>query len=154
MLLNNELDLSFPVGFHHMNGEEKSKMEFMAAGSGECFFNPEKQMVVSVGWQELTGFAPLTLKTGDAEKMMERVIRDAMAPFQYRFDEPLEKQLAGRAAEGFRYRYEAQGIGMSGETYVVKNKKTLYDLHFYYRTELSKESEAAVDGILAGASWA
>ena len=55
-------------------------------------------------------------------------------------------------AEGFRYGYEAQGIGMIGESCVVKRGKTLFYLHFYTREALKSGGLQTWEAILASAS--
>ncbi len=60
----------------------------------------------------------------------------------------------GKEAKGFRYEYEAQGIGMTGDALAIKRDKTLYYLYIYARTELREESLALWEEILNSIRWA
>lgn len=52
MTLNNELQFPVPEGFHVMDEEEMSGMTMLAAGPGVCLKDPERHMVVSVGYKK------------------------------------------------------------------------------------------------------
>ena len=62
--------------------------------------------------------------------------------------------IGGEQAEGFSYAYEAQGVDMYGESYVIKYDRKLYYLNFYARGELLNESLEVWNRILSSAMWA
>ena len=65
VLLNNSLKLPCPEGFHVMDDEERSELNIMGNGPGVCLSNPERHIIVSIGWQQVGGLTSLLLKSGD-----------------------------------------------------------------------------------------
>ena len=153
MTLNDSLTLSWPDGFHVMNEEERKKLTFYGDGPSEVISDPERHIIVSVGWKPLGGFAGMLLGTRDIAKTMEKKLSRPMQAYGWRSGGALTKAVDGEKAEGFCYEYETQGIGMYGESYAVKREKTLYYLHFYARKALQSESLKVWDAILASAKW-
>lgn len=153
MLLNNELNLSYPESFHIMDQEERSRLQFMTKGAGECIADPERHMILSVGWQTLGLMPSLLLKTEDIAKKMCDSIRRSMEPYGYKNEALLSRNLDGSPAQGIRYQYAASEIEMTGESYVVKHKRTLYYFHCYSRTALEEENAGILDGILDSIRW-
>ena len=50
------------------------------------------------------------------------------------------RTIGGREAHGLRYGYTAQGTAMTGESWVIKERKEIWYLHGYMRTELLEAS--------------
>ena len=126
MLLNNELSISFPEGFNEMSLEERKKLKLLAEGPGVCLSDPERHMIVSIGWKPLGLLPRLILNTND---------------------------IAAQTAKGISYQYDAEGVEMTGETLAVKNKKTLYYFHVYTRTALLEQNQTLWDTLLAEGRW-
>ncbi len=55
ILLNRTLALPLPEGFHVMDEEERSRLRFLEAGECVCLSDPERHLVVTVGWKPLDG---------------------------------------------------------------------------------------------------
>ena len=150
--LNKELTLTFPDGFHVMDDEERSRLQFFASGAGECLSDPEKHIIVSAAWA-FGGLASLLLNASDLAKGAESRISKPMAAYGYVLDGFPERQIGGVRACAYRYHYTVDSIGMNGETWVLKNRRTIYYLHFYYRAALAQESLPVVEEILGSARW-
>ena len=153
MTLNDRLTLSWPDGFHVMNEEERKKLTFYGDGPSEVISDPDRHIIVSVGWKPLGGFAGLLLGARDIAKDMEKKLSRPMQAYGWRSGGACTKTVGGEKAEGFSYEYETQGIGMYGESYAVKHGKALYYLHFYARKALQSESLKVWDAILDSAKW-
>ncbi len=149
-VLNDELKISFPEGFHEMDPEKRERLNFLEEGEGSCFTDPDRHILVSIGWKTINGFASMMLNAEDIAGNTEKAFARAMASSGYCFVEKREKK-AG-TLPGFRYEYTAQEIGMTGESYVLKHGKTVYYLHVYVRTQLLKESIEVTDAILDSVS--
>ena len=138
--LNDELTLTYPEGFRVLTQDEMDSMQFLEKGPGTCLSDPERHILISVGWKRPGVLAGLMLNAGDLAKNSEKTIRKAMQNMGYRCRGFEKKQIAGNRAEGFGYEYSAQGVEMLGETYVTKIEKTVYYFNFYARRE--REAEA------------
>lgn len=152
MALNHEVRFSCPDGFHVMDAEERSKLNFYEEGEGECLSDPERHIIISIGWKHLQGLAALA-GAANAAKTMEKAISKPMQQFGYRLVKMKDSVLDGEPVKGFCYEYEAQGISMVGESLACKRNKTMYYLHVYYRKELQEESASVWEDIFASMRW-
>ncbi|MBQ3262295.1 MAG: hypothetical protein IJH52_03905 [Oscillospiraceae bacterium] len=134
------LTLPIPAGFHVMDKEEWSRMKLLADGEGTGLSDPGRHMVVTLGWKQAGGFSAALLSAKDLAKNMEKQICRAMASLGCRSEGVKTRAIGGREAHGARYRYTAQGTDMTGESWVVKEKKEIWYLHGYMRTELLEVS--------------
>ena len=151
--LNNALILSYPDGFHVMDEREREKLIIMGNGPWQGLSDPERHIIITVGWKALGGLSAMLVSAKDAVKSMEAKIEKPMRAFGYRPCGNLSKDVDGERAEGFCYEYEAQGVGMYAESYVLKRDKVFYYLHFYARTELKAGSLDIWNDILTSARW-
>lgn len=153
IILNNELELTYPDSFRILSKEERSRLSFIEEGAGECLKDDEGHILISAGWKQIGGFAALMADTKGISEHNEKLVRKAMAPYGYESDGHVTQEVGGKTSEGFLFRYKAQDIPMSGECRTVKNGKTVYYFNAYYRTALKEESAAAVRDILSRAKW-
>ena len=150
---NNALVLTIPDGFREMTAEERNKLNMLEDGPGKVFTDPDRHIIVSVGWRPLGFVTSLLLGTKDAVSNMKTSIRRAMEPYDFHEGPSCRKALGSEKAEGFSYSYVAQDIGMYSEAYVAKHNKVFYYLYVYARAELKEESLRVWDEILASAGW-
>lgn len=146
--LNDELTLTYPEGFRVLTQDEMDSMQFLEKGPGTCLSDPERHILISVGWKRPGVLAGLMLNAGDLAKNSEKTIRKAMQNMGYRCRGFEKREIAGNRAEGFGFEYSAQGVEMLGETYVMKIGKTIYYLNFYTRRECETETAAVWEQIL------
>ena len=154
IVLGDKLTLSCPDGFHILDSAEKSSMQFFGGSTGECLSDPERHILISIGWKAIGSFSSFLVNAKDAAKRMEASIRKPMQSFGYQLNEFAAKRVGGEQAEGFRYEYESRGVAMYGESYVIKYDRKLYYLNFYARRELLEESLDVWDMIVSSAKWA
>ena len=148
-----KLKLTFPEGFREMSQAERGNLTMIAEGPGSCLTDPERHIIVSVGWRPLGRWTSLILSAKDAAKNMAGSIRNAMAPYGCRVTRASGKRIDGEGAEGVCFDYTVQEIGMYGESYVVKRDRVFYYLHVYVREEAKGESLNLWEEILSTAKW-
>ena len=153
LFLNEELELQCPDGLAAMTEEERSRLVLIEDGPGECLSDPEKHMIVSIGWKTVGGLTAAVLSQKDAAKNMESKIRKPMKAFGYKAEGSGDKNIGSKCGSGCRYSYEVQGTGMYAESYVVKSGKTFYYFNFYTRTETKDRSLPAWEELLGSALW-
>lgn len=153
-LLNNELNLSYPDGFHVMSREELSGFNYYSEAPGWCINDADRHIMISVSWKKIPGIFARMLKIKDVAKSMEGQMAQVMKAYDYRLDDFISRSPGGKEAEGFRYQYKVQDNDMTGMSFGVKNKNTFYYIHIYYRSALKEESVPVIEEILKSASWA
>ena len=137
--LDEKMTIGCLEGFHVMTEEERSKMSMLEEGQWVGLSDPDRHILVTVGWKPVKGLASM-LKGKSLAENMEKQVRRAMSPFGYTSEGPRERLIAGSKAYGFGYGYAAGDIDMVAESYVLKIDKVLYYFHFYARAALKKES--------------
>lgn len=140
LLLNNELSLPVPDGFHVMTDEECKGMNIMGDGKWVGLSDPERHILVIAGWKQPPAFALMLLSEKDLAKNMEKQIGSALQPAGYASEGFTEKVIAGTKACGAQYRYTASGTEMVAASYSMKFRKKTYYFHFYGREALREES--------------
>ena len=153
MILNNELELTVPAGFHEMDAAERAKLTFAGGEPGLCISDPERHIMVTAGWRALGTFAAMLVDVKGAAKNAEKQLGRLMQSYGYRKLETSAKDLGGKAAGGYKYTYDVGDIGMLGESLYVKNGKTLYGFNFYCRRALEKESMPVWEKLLRSVRW-
>ncbi|MBR6473152.1 MAG: hypothetical protein IKS99_05470 [Firmicutes bacterium] len=151
--VNDQIILYYPEGFHVMDDAERSEMNFLEAGLSEVLSDPERHMLVTVGWKKSGGFASFMLNSKDLAKNMESKVSKAMAPAGYTLNGFMEKAVGGKTIEGFGYEYSAGGVDMYGESFALKTGKMLYYFHLYARKELLEDSLPVWEEMLNSAEW-
>lgn len=153
MKLNDELEMSCPDGFHIMDENERKGLRMARGGECVLFSDPERHMIVSVGWRKSGLFAGFLPDTGGIAVKAEKSMIGSMKRFGCTKESDSERQLDGETAKGFRYRYTAQDIEMCGETYALKRRKTVYYFHLYTRAALKDENQAVWSEMLNSVHW-
>ena len=148
LTFNGELTAACPEGFHVMTKEEKAATRVLAEGPWEGLSDPERHILVTIGWRQLGLFGSFIFSARTLSRVMEDQISNAMKSYGYRFDGSEERSIAGSAAFGFRYGYTAKENPMYAESYVLKRGRTVYYLHVYAREALREESVPAWNGFL------
>ena len=152
MVLNEELELTYPEGFHVMDEKEMSELHFLEEGAGLCLSDPQRHIILTVGWKN-AGLAGMMLNAKDAAKKAESAVAGAMKPFGIRSYGLEEGTVGGKKSYSFRYEYTAKETGMTGVTHTVKSGNTFYYFNYYGRTELNGESLPVLEEILGSVIW-
>ena len=135
----NALTITYPEGFHEMTDAEKAGLNFYKDGPGACLSDPDRHMIVTIGWMK-SGIASLMFSEKEAARSAEGKISKPMAAYGYCLEGFSDMKLGGENASGFRYHYRSGETDMSAEMLVMKYKKVFYYLNFYARTGLLEES--------------
>ena len=151
-VLNSEWKVTVPEGFRVMDDAERGALNTIGAAPQWGARDPDRHMVISAAWKK-SGFASLLLSSQEVAKKMEAAVRGPMQAYGYRLEGFLSEDAGGVKADGYRYTYTADDIGMTGESYSIKKGKNFYYLHTYYRTELAAESAAAVKELIGSSEW-
>ena len=151
-VLNKEWRVTVPGGFREMDDVERGKLNTLEATPQWGAQDPDRHMVISVAWKK-RGFASLLVNSQEVAKKMEAAVRGPMQAYGYHLEGFLTEDAGGMKADGFRYTYTVQDIGMTRESYSIKKGKTFYYLHIYYRTELANENASVIRELIGSSEW-
>ncbi|MCR4841457.1 MAG: hypothetical protein K5848_07960 [Lachnospiraceae bacterium] len=148
MLINNELNVPCPAGFHVMDEKERSKYKMTGKGEYVGLSNPDIHMMITVGVKKLNAFIKLLLKPKDFAKGMRNCIVKGNKPYGIKAEELKDLTLAGAPAKGFSYTYTVRDIAMTGRAYAVFTDNTVYYVYQYVRTEFDEEFKDVFENFL------
>ena len=149
---NAELCLYLPDGFAKLDEEVMRRMGISSKDPMEMVSDPERHMLISIGWRPLNLAARLN-GVKDLMKVVESGISKDMQPYGYQYGDCSALELDGEMAESFSYEYTAEDIEMHGETVVIKRNKLMYNIHLYARKELLESSLETWQEILDSIKW-
>ncbi len=150
--LDGRVGLALPDGFHVMQEEERKNLRLIAEGEYKAFADPERHIISTVGWRDISFAAALLLSPSDAAQSAQRQIAHSMKDYGYALSGFLQKRICGKKTSGFIYTYKTGVTEMTGETYTLKNSKRIYFFNVYYRTFLSDESRKIWNDMLDSVS--
>ena len=122
-----------PESFRMLTEKEIAKLNTMGAGESLFLTDEADHIVASIGWKDVNAFASPLLHLVSPISSMEASVSRAMAPYGYRKETMLERQIGGQIAKGFRYTYTAGDTPMVGDSYVIRQGRSLTFFHAYYR---------------------
>ena len=131
--INDKFRLVCPEGFRPMTKQERAQLRIAEEGEILCLSNEGEHMAVSIAWKEINFAVGLILHLIRPIKSVEASVNRAMAPYGFKRETSLTRQIGGQNAEGFRYTYVAGGTPMIGETYVIRQTRSLTFFHMYLR---------------------
>ena len=104
-----------PEGFRPLTEAEREKLNTLGEGESLFLTNEEDHIAVSIGWKDVNAFAGFLLHLISPISSVEASVNRAMAPYGYRKETMLERQIGGQIAKGFRYTYTAGNTPMVGD---------------------------------------
>ena len=96
-------------------------------------------MLVSIAWKKVNPVAGFFLHLIRPVVSMEAGVNHAMQGYGYQKETMLSRAIGGCPAQGFRYTYAA-GAPMVGESYVIREGRSLTFFHVYVKADLREES--------------
>ena len=148
LTINERFTLVCPEGFRTLTKKEYERLDTMA--DSECLFltHDDSRIVVSMGWKDIGAVASFLLRLISPVKSVEASVNRSMSSYGYRLEEMLTRQIGGQPVQGFRYTYTAGGTPMVGESYVIRQDRSLTFFHGYMPQELRESALALWHGLL------
>ena len=146
--INERFRLVCPEGFRELTEGEREKLNTLGGGDSLFLTHEEGHVAVSIGWKDVNAFAGLLLHLISPVSSVEASVNRAMAPYGYRKETMLARQIGGQIAKGFRYTYTAGDTPMVGESYVIWQGRSLTFFHTYYRAAERETSLPLWEGLL------
>lgn len=153
ILLNNELSLTCPDGFHRLNSEEIKKFNFANEEPGCVLQDEKRHIIVSLAWRNLNALLAMLLNVKELNGKMAEYVAEANKDYGYRQGEFFTGKIGGRKSSGFNYSYVVTGVDMDAQMIMVKNHHTIYYIYFYFRSANRQESLELIEQIISSMNW-
>ncbi|MBQ2478078.1 MAG: hypothetical protein II510_01210 [Erysipelotrichales bacterium] len=141
-------------GFEVVEDDMKDALSILPVADTDVLWDRTRHILISMADKTINGFSARLLNAKDIAKKDEGYMRSIMKTFGYKLEGFTELPVGSKFAQGFEYTYLAKGdVPMTAITCVVKEGKTLYYFHIYFRTAERDESLACVRKIFDNAEW-
>ncbi len=147
-VINQEITLTWPEGFHVMDGEELRELYQNDDTKRWGIRDKTRHLIITILWED---YSSLLIKLSDIkavarknEKMSARGYRD----HGYRREGFFSMSVDGRQAEGYRFSYRIGEADQSGQTLLFKVKNRIYSISCIGRSEKAEEDRALFERIL------
>ena len=146
VIINNELNLTYPDGFHEMSEEELTKY-FSTPADRWGVFNSDEFILLSVKWTK-AGFKRTFT---DAESYMielEAILRRRLVNYQRLLE--FKTKVGGKKAQGIRFEYRVKDSVRIhvGDLITFKYKKYFYSILYLTRKKNAAAARPAFQEVL------
>ena len=128
-------------------------MNMIGGGSIVCAEDPDRHVLISVGWKAIGALTSLLFSSGSVAKTSEAQVARSRRQYGYKRGGFGKRSIGGLEADNFSFTYTAQEIAMAGESCVLKKDKTLYFFHIYGREENKAADLPMWESFISSAEW-
>jgi len=152
-LINGSLRLTYPDGFHEMDGDELRRAFGDQTPDRWGIWDTDRHIIVSVAWHESNARLSRLASTKALAKRVQKHAAKTYAKQGYRAGGLFGIELCGAEAWGFDYRYDVGDIGQVGKALVLKHLEgstcCCYTVYYHAREELAVASAEVLQAIMA-----
>lgn len=153
VLVNNELSLSYPDGFHIMDGAELAQAYQNSNPNRWGIWDKDRHLIVSVFWHRTNRLLVSLADAKSVAKSTERKLRKGLKSHGYSFHGFYERELCGQRTHGFHYQYQVGDVVQSGETIILKHGSLCYTIYCYTRKDTQLAGDPVFEEILRSCSF-
>ena len=147
-LLNDELSVGIPNGFHVMDHGEEIRVFQEHTEDRWAIWDTQRRIIISVMWHVSNKFLVRFASTKDLIQRVEKKARKAYAASGYQAGEPYETQVCGTQAHAIRYEYEIGGVAQVSEVLIFKHETSCYTVYYYARKNAERKSRKVFQQVL------
>lgn len=147
-MINQELSLSYPEGFHVMDAEELRKVYLDDNPDRWGIWDLERHIILAVYWHRSNALLSALAGAKDVARSTEKRLRKGLRANGYRFGGFFLEDLMGLEVPGFRYSYRVGDVAQAAETLVLKRKEICYTIYCYAREALAEASRPVFAEVL------
>lgn len=152
-LLNGGLRLTYPDGFHEMDGDELRRAFGDQTPNRWGIWDTERHIIVSVTWHESNARLSRLASTKALARRVQKHAAKTYANQGYQAGGLFGIELCGMEAWGFDYRFDVGDTGQVGKVLVFKHVEgsacCCYTVYCYTREELAVASAEVLEAIMA-----
>lgn len=153
VILNNELTLQYPDGFHVLDEDEMSRIFPVNTPNRWAIMDLDRHLIICVQWQKSSAILARFSSTKDHAKRVVAKARAAYREKECEIGDPYQTSVCGQEAWGVSFSYEVDGVKQLGKVILFKrlSKKThtTYTVYYYTREESAEENEVILHDALS-----
>lgn len=146
-LINNELYLSYPDGFHEMDAAEL-KEAFLDENPNRWGIKDEKRhMLITVLWNRTNMLSALMVGPQTIAFSTERKMSASLSKSNYKYNGIENQKINGRNTCKFSYEYVLEDVEQFGEVLVMQNLNCYYTMYAYALQKNKQAARVVIDAV-------
>lgn len=152
-LINNELYLSYPDGFHEMDAAELKKT-FLDDNPKRWGIKDEKRhMLITVLWNNTNMLSAIVVGPQAVAYSAERKLKASLSKSNYKSSEIKPIKINHRNGYKFSYEYVLENVEQFGEVLVMQNVNRYYTIYTYALKQNNQAARVVIDAVTNSLSF-
>ena len=147
-VINGELTVSFPDGFHEMDATEQKKVFLGDAPNRWAIWDTQAHIILCITWHVSGKLLSKLASERDVLERTRKQVRKSYKTNPYREYEGFSTQVCGQRACGFAFDHVIEGVSQGAEIIVFKHGTSCYTVSYFSRKENESANHVVFEGIL------
>lgn len=153
VLINNDLELLHPDGFHIMTREELKAAYNLDYDNMWGMRNEQTGVIICVFWKVSSKLLGKIATAKLVSEQAEDALRRRLKKQQYRYYNRYQDEVAGSDAHILCYGYEREGVPQDCRMVTVKNTRCCYTLYYYSPAATADANLRVFEDVMASARF-
>ena len=147
-IINNEISIGIPDGFHVMSEEELTKVYVTKDPKRWGIWDNDRHVIISVLWQDLNAFTAMLADIDAAAVRNEQLTKKGYEGHDYAMEGFHDADISGSHARGYSFTYRIQDISQRVDTLLFKAGRRIYSIYCIGRNENREQDHELFEEIL------
>ncbi|MBQ6487711.1 MAG: hypothetical protein IJI75_00650 [Solobacterium sp.] len=147
-IINNEISIGIPDGFHVMSEEELTKVYVTKDPKRWGIWDNDRHVIISVLWQDLNAFTAMLADIDAAAVRNEQLTKKGYEGHDYAMKGFHDADISGSHARGYSFTYRIQDISQRVDTLLFKAGRRIYSINCIGRNENREQDHELFKEIL------
>ena len=147
-IINNEISIGIPDGFHVMSEEELTKVYVTKDPKRWGIWDNDRHVIISVLWQDLNAFTAMLADIDAAAVRNEQLTKKGYEGHDYAMEGFHDADISGSHARGYSFTYRIQDISQRVDTLLFKAGRRIYSINCIGRNENREQDHELFEEIL------
>ncbi len=152
-IINNEISIGVPDGFHIMSAEELTKVYISSDPKRWGIWDNDRHVIITVLWQDLNAFTSMLADIDATAVKNEQLTRKGYEGHDYAMEGFHGAQICGSHARGYSFTYRIQDITQHVSTLLFKVNKRIYSINCIGRNENREQDHELFEEVLKSVSF-
>lgn len=148
MNINETLTIAVPEGFQSMSREELKKLYQDGNPDRRGIWDKDRHVIITVSWKQYPALLSALADLKAVARRNQQLTEKGYSGHDYKFGGFFTVSTDSAKMEGYRFSYRLGSIRQSGETVLMKHRRTIYSITCVGREENADRDSKAFREIL------
>ena len=152
-IINQEISIGVPDGFHIMSAEELTKVYVTSDPKRWGIWDQDRHVIITVLWQDLNALTAMLADIDAAAVRNEQMTKKGYEGHGYALEGFRDAQISGHHARGYSFTYDIQDVHQHVATLLFKAGKRIYSINCIGRNENCEADQKLFEDVLKTVSF-